>query len=173
MSDENVNHGHNGHGVEFEHEDLSTRGVFAFMIGLAVTAVIIYFIINGMYAFLDKYEKAQMTTASPLVSSTEVSSRRIEFAPGQGDYVEKKFKDNGAPMLEVDERGQLRNFVMDQEKQLNSYGWVDEKTGVAHIPIEVAMELIRQRGLPVRPEAIANAPAGKSPAAPKALAVTK
>jgi hypothetical protein len=168
MSDENLNHGHNGHGVEFEHEDLSTRGVFAFMIGLAVTAVIIYFIINGMYAFLDKYEKAQMSTASPLVSSTEVGSRR----PTK-DYVEKKFQDNGAPLLEIDERGQLRDFVMKQEEQLNSYGWLDEKAGVAHIPIERAMELTIQRGLPVRPEAIANAPAGKSLAAPKALAVTK
>ena len=32
MSDEIMNHGH-GHETEFEHEDLGTRGVFAFMIG--------------------------------------------------------------------------------------------------------------------------------------------
>lgn len=170
MSDETVNHGPNGHGVEFEHEDLSTRGVFAFMIGLAVTAVIIYFIINGMYAFLDKYEKAQMKTASPLVPSNEVSSRRIEYAPGQGDYVEKQFKDNGAPLLEIDERGQLRKFVMDQEKQLNSYGWVDEKAAVAHIPIQQAMDLLVQRGLPVKPEGSVNVPAAKGPAASKGTA---
>jgi hypothetical protein len=38
---------------------------------------------------------------------------------------------------------------MDQESQLNSYGWVDEKAGVAHIPIKRAMELLAQRGVPV------------------------
>jgi len=57
--------------------------------------------------------------------------------------MDKAFKDNGAPMLETNERGQFRDFLMNQEKQLRSYGWVDEKTGVARIPIERAMEFDR------------------------------
>ena len=39
---------------------------------------------------------------------------------------------------------------MNVEKELYSYGWVDEKAGTVHIPIERAMDLIAQRGLPVR-----------------------
>jgi len=152
MSEEITNHGQSGHGTEFEREDLSTRGVFVFMIGLAITGLVIYFIIIGMYSFLDRYERSQMTTASPLSPSTEVTSRHIDYAPGQGDYVDQKFKDNGAPMLEHDERGQFSDYLMNQEKHLNSYGWVDEQSGVAYIPIERAMELIRERGLPVLPQ---------------------
>jgi hypothetical protein len=148
MSDEIVNPGREN---EFEREDLSTRGVFAFMIGLAVFGVITYFIVVSMYHFLDNYERSQMTTASPLVTSKEVTSRHIDFAPGEGDYVEKKFEDNGAPLLEIDERTELRKYLMDQENQLNSYGWVDEKAGVARIPIERAMELTVGR-IPVRPQ---------------------
>ena len=147
MSDEMMNHGHGGHGVEFEREDLSTRGIFAFMIGLAIIGVVIYFIINGMYSYLDKYERAQSAAASPLVKPEEaagVSSRRVTK-----DYVENRFKDNGAPLLESDERTQFNDFLMSQERELNSYGWIDEKTGVARIPIERAMELVAQRGLPV------------------------
>jgi len=60
-------------------------------------------------------------------------------------------------MLETNERGQFRDFLMNQEKQLHSYGWVDEKDGVARIPIERAMELIVQRGLPVYPQGNADA----------------
>jgi hypothetical protein len=168
MSDETVNHGHSGHGVEFEREDLSTRGVFGFMIGLAITGVIIYFIITSMYTFLDKYERSQTTSASPLVKSEEsaqVGARRVT-----GDYVEKRFKENGAPLLEVDERGQFHDFLMNQEQQLHSYGWVDEKAGVAHIPIEKAMDLIVQRGLPVRPQGGA---AAISTAAPKTASAKK
>ena len=160
MSDEHLNHEH-GHGVEFEHEDLSTRGVFGFMIGLVVSGVIIYFIITGMYTFLDKYEQSQMTSSSPLVKAQDsamVGARRVTK-----DYVEKKFIDNGAPLLEVDERGQLSTFVLDQEKQLHSYGWVDEKAGVAHIPIDQAMDMIAKRGLPVCPQGCASA----TPAASK------
>jgi hypothetical protein len=163
------NPGHSGDEAGFEREDLGSRGVFAFMIGLAVVGVVIYFIISGMYSFLDKYERSQMATASPLAPSTEVTSRHIDFAPGHGDYVDEKFKNNGAPILEYDERGQFRDFLMNQENQLNSYGWVDENAGVAHIPIERAMELTVQRGMPVYSQSSAglaasapgNAPAKK------------
>src|SRR5271165_1626251 len=124
MSDELMNHGHSGHETEFEREDLGTRGVFAFMIGLSVIGVVIYFVIVGMYSFLDNYERSQMATASPLVTSKGAMSRVVTQAD-----MDKAFKDNGAPMLETNEHGQFRDFLMDQEKQLNSYGWVDEKAG--------------------------------------------
>ncbi len=162
MSDEKLNQGHAGHGTEFEHEDLSTRGVFAFMIGLAVIGVVIYFIIIGMYTFLDKYERSQMATASPLVTSKGAISRVVTQ-----DDMDKMFKDNGAPMLETNERGQFKDFLLNQENQLNSYGWVDEKAGVAHIPIDQAMQLIVQRGLPVLPaesNTTAASAANKTPA---------
>jgi hypothetical protein len=170
MSDEHLNHGHSGHGVEYEREDLGTRGIFGFMIGLAITGVIIYFIVTSMYKFLDKYEQSQMTSSSPLTrpeDSAMVGARRLP--PG---YAENRFKDNGAPLLEVDERGQLSTFVLDQEKQLHSYGWVDEKAGVARIPIDQAMDLIAKRGLPVYPQGCANAApaAGEKPTAKKAAA---
>jgi hypothetical protein len=144
MSDEIKNHGHGHHETEFEREDLGTRGVFMFMAGLVVSGIVIYFIIVGMYSFLDKYERSQMVTASPLVTTKGSMSRVVT----QED-MDKKFKDNGAPMLETNERGQLRDFLMNEEVQLNSYGWVDEKAGVAHIPIDRAMDLLVQRGLPV------------------------
>lgn len=165
MSDE-LNHAHSNPETSFEREDLSTRGVFVFMIGLAITGLVIYFIIIGMYSFLDKYEHDQMSTASPLVTSRGPAARVVTK-----DYMEK-FKDNGAPMLESNERGQFKDFLLKQEDQLNSYGWVDEQSGVAHIPIERAMDLIVERGLPVLPahETAANAASAKAPVANQAAA---
>lgn len=171
MSDDHLNHAHSGHGVEFEHEDLSTRGVFGFFVGLAITGVIIYFIVSAMYTFLDKYEQSQMTASSPLMKAEDsamVGARRVTQ-----DYVEKKFSDNGAPLLEVDERGQLHKYVLDQEKHLNSYGWVDEKAGVAHIPIARAMELMSQRGLPVYQPGSASQASTASQKAPAKKAAAK
>ncbi len=161
MSDE-MKHSHSGQGAGFEHEDLSTRGVFAFMIGLGIVGLVIYFIIVGMYTFLDNYERSQMTTASPLVTSKGAMSRVVTQADA-----DRAFKDNGAPMLETNERGQFSGFLMNQENQLNSYGWVDEKAGVAHIPIERAMELIEQRGLPVCPNGCAQTNTASKAPAPK------
>jgi hypothetical protein len=171
MSDEHLNHGHAGHGVEYEHEDLSTRGVFGFFVGLAVTGIVIYSIITGMYKFLDKYEQSQMTASSPLTKPEDtemVGARRVP-----PDYVENRFKNNGAPLLEVDERGQLHKFVMDQEKQLNSYGWVDEKAGVARIPIDRAIEIVAQRGLPVYTQGATSAAKDSGQKAPAKKAAAK
>ncbi len=167
MNDEVRNHGQSGDEAGFEREDLGTRGVFAFMIGLAIVGVVIYFIIVGMYTFLDKYERSKMATASPLVTSKDAMSRVVTQAD-----MDKAFQDNGAPMLEINERGQFRDFLVNQENQLNSYGWVDEKAGVAHIPIERAMELTVLRGLPVCPQSCANlktTAASKAPT-PKSVA---
>jgi hypothetical protein len=150
MSEEMMNYGHSSDETEFEHEDLGTRGIFVFLFGLVVSGLVIYFIIYGMYSFLDKYEKSQMKTASPLVTSTAAAARVVTQ-----DDMDKAFKENGAPMLETNERGQFRDFLMDQENQLNSYGWVDEKAGVAHIPIERAMELTVGK-LPVYSQASAD-----------------
>ena len=156
-----MNHGPSGHETGFEREDLGTRGVFIFMIGLAIFGVVIYFIIAGMYSFLDKYERSQMATASPFVTSKGAISRVVTQAD-----MDKAFKDNGAPMLET-ANAASSDFLMNQENQLNSYGWVDEKAGVAHIPIERAMALTVQRGLPVYPQGSADenkTAASKAPA---------
>jgi hypothetical protein len=156
MSNEQLNQ---GHGADFEREDLSTRGVFAFMIGLAVVGFVIYFILVGMYKKLDDIQRSQMATASPLVTSKSTMSRVVT----QND-MDKAFKDNGAPMLEVTEGVDLQKDLVNQENRLNSYGWVDENAGVAHIPIEHAMDLIVQRGLPVLP---ADGPPGSATPASK------
>jgi hypothetical protein len=160
MSDEILNHGHTNE-ADFEHEDLGSRGLFVFMISLVISGVVIYFIIDGMYGFLDKYERSQMTTASPLIANPGVVTRVVTQAD-----MDKAFKDNGAPMLETNERGQFRDFLLNQEDQLNSYGWVNKDAGVAHIPIERAMDLLVQEKLPVYPQSAADASAtSKAPAA--------
>jgi hypothetical protein len=40
-----------------------------------------------------------------------------------------------------------------QADLLEGYGWVDREAGVVRLPIERAMELLLERGLPTRPEA--------------------
>jgi hypothetical protein len=54
--------------------------------------------------------------------------------------------------------GQTAAFVESRENPvLNSYGWVDQKSGVARIPVQQAMTIISQRGLPARPASTATA----------------
>jgi hypothetical protein len=61
------------------------------------------------------------------------------------------------PRLEENERTELRSYSVDEERKLATYDWVDKDKGIVRIPIERAMELIVQRGLPVRPAGSASA----------------
>ncbi len=57
------------------------------------------------------------------------------------------------PRLQSNPRQDLLEMRAEQDAVLNSYGWVDRRAGIVHIPIGRAIELLAQRGLPSRPEA--------------------
>jgi hypothetical protein len=141
MSEETKHAAPGNHGG-FEREDMSARAVFGFLVGLAIVTVLVYFVLQGVYSYLDSYERAHQPPQNPLVQKTEADTRQV--TPDETG----KFPQ---PSLETNERQQLNDVRLPEEESLNSYGWVDQKAGVVHIPIERAMELVAQRGLPVRP----------------------
>ena len=150
MSEETIKRGKTSARGEFEREDLSAKSVFTFLVGLAAVCVLVYFILRGMYAYLDAYQQAHQLPQNPLVKTTKADTRMV----GPEDIT--RFPQ---PRLEKNERLEINDFRLQEEKTLNSYGWVDEQAGAVHIPIERAMQLVAQRGLPTRP------PNGQNPAA--------
>lgn len=54
------------------------------------------------------------------------------------------------PRLQPAPRLDLLGYLKDEQSALSSYGWVDRTNGVVHIPIDRAMQLLLQQGLPVR-----------------------
>jgi hypothetical protein len=54
------------------------------------------------------------------------------------------------PRLQVTAPKDLNQYLAAQNEILNSYGWVDQQAGVVRIPIQRAMDLLLQKGLPVR-----------------------
>jgi hypothetical protein len=55
-----------------------------------------------------------------------------------------------APRLQSNPAGDYQKLRGEQEALLHTYGWADKKSGLVRIPIERAMELIAERGLPAR-----------------------
>lgn len=153
-----------GHNDSFETEDLSPTGVLYFMAGLAVVCVAIYFIVAGMYRFLDARDKSHQEPMNPMVQVTNEDPR----SPTDADT--KRFPE---PRLEHNERGQLIDVVQQQDQILASYDWVDQKSGVVRIPIDKAMELLAQRGLPVLPQGGAAVAAKPGKTEPKAKPAKK
>jgi hypothetical protein len=144
-----------GHG-SYEHSDLRAAGISYFLLGLGVATMVAMLALGGVYDFLDRRERALQPAVSPLVTNVPSDTRHI--APG---YPQSVFPD---PKLEENERGQLYGYRLRQEETLYSYGWVDEKSGTVRIPIERAMDLLVQRGLPVRAQGSGMGASTASPA---------
>jgi hypothetical protein len=126
----------------YERQDLQVSGILYFLLAIVVGAAICMVGLRGLFAFLDHREKASQPQVNPLLTNLPADTRHIVSG-----YPQSVFPN---PKLEEDERGQLNDIRTNEEKVLYSYGWVDEKSGTMHIPIERAMDLIVKRGLPVR-----------------------
>lgn len=64
------------------------------------------------------------------------------------------------PNLELNPHVDLAALRSRENAELESYGWVDRKAGVVRIPIDRAIDLLAERGLPFR---ASNAPAAVGP----------
>ena len=88
----------NNDGVEFEREDLSAGGIFAFLVGLAIVGILMHLILAGMYRYLDTYEKIHQTQPGPMARPAPADMRQA--VPQEAN----KFP---TPRLETNERAQF------------------------------------------------------------------
>jgi hypothetical protein len=144
----------------YERTDIGIAGVLYFLLGLLVAGILVYFVVNGLYAFLQKRSDAEQTPINPLVTNAPADTRHIER-----DYPRTAFPD---PKLEEDERGQLNGIRLKEEQTLSTYDYVDKNAGTIRIPIDRAMDLIALRGLPTRAQSsTTTAPTQQSKAEPE------
>jgi hypothetical protein len=142
---------HNGHpSRDHEHSDVRIGGVVKFLMILIVSGVLIQFLLSGMWKWFG-HSVAPTEPQSPFAGPREL--------PPQ-------------PRLQVHPRDDLQFYLQAEQEKLNTYG-ADPATGAIHIPIDRAMELVMQRGLPSRqqppsgaaPSAVQTAPVGFVPPA--------
>jgi hypothetical protein len=141
----------NGHG-SFERRDVGISGVLYFLLGLALLGLMAGGVVIGLFHYLDNRTEAQQTPVSPLVTNAPKDTRHLppEYNGNYQEYLQRNFP---SPQLEIDERTELNKDRLREEQTLNTYGWIDQSAGVVRIPIDRAMDLIAQRGLPTRTQA--------------------
>ena len=75
------------------------------------------------------------------------------------------------PRLQVTAPLDLKRYHREQGEILQGYGWVDSQAGIVRIPVDRAMDLLLQKGYPVRGSSSAEGGQAKTsrPAAPSAV----
>ena len=126
----------------YERQDIGVSGVLYFLGGLALAGLFVYFVVSGIFSYLEKNSEANQTPVSPLVTNAPADTRKLPS--DYQDYLKQNFP---TPQLEINERNQLDKIRIDEAQTLNTYDWVDQKAGTVRIPIDRAMDLIAQRGL--------------------------
>lgn len=109
-----------------ETTDINARGVAWSAVALMIMIAVLFFALRGLYG----------------VFTDRRPSNAI--APQNG-------APSPEPRLQVDEVRDLGRLHEHEDSILNSYGWVDQKAGIVRIPIERAMDIVAQRGLPAPP----------------------
>jgi hypothetical protein len=147
-----TSHGHgneemHNEDVAHEHSDINIRAVIMATVVIAVVCLMTAALMYGLFWFvLEKQAEARDPRLSPLAApATKMPPTTLE-SPAFGGAPE--------PRLLTDEPRNLQQVRGRASDVLQGYGWVDERGGVARIPIEEAKKLIAERGLPVRPDPV-------------------
>lgn len=139
VSDHDLEYGPNPPGAKYEHSDIDPAVGYKFAVWLAVAMALSFGIVYGAFRFFDSR-----------AASTNAAAQRFPLAAS----VEQR---RPTPALQTQPFRDLYLLRGEETKRLEAYGWVDKDGGVTHIPVERAMELMLQKGFPVRTDA---APAG-------------
>lgn len=142
----------------YERQDIGVAGILYFLLGLLVFGVFVYLVAAVMYSYLEKRSNAEQAPVNPLVTNAPADTRKLPV--DYKDYLKQNFP---SPQLEIDERGQLDKIRRDEEETLSTYNYIDKSAGTVRIPIDRAMDLIAQRGLPVREESAIHTVAPAQP----------
>lgn len=130
--------------VSFETRDIRSGLILKLLAWMAVVIVLSYIFTIGIYRGLIFYWDSART---PMVPSHVGMPATMPPEPML----------QGMPGHLSDPQQDMREKLAEDSKDNSSYKWIDEKNGIAEIPVEDAMKIIVEKGLPAN----AAAPAEK------------
>lgn len=122
----------NPSGPDFADRDVSTRKIIWFCVGVTLFAVAAALFLRWLFFAFER----QARQAEEVVSAY---ARDARILPPE-------------PRLQVDEAGTWAREQARQKALISGYAWVDPGRGVVRIPVDRAMDILAERGLPARAE---------------------
>jgi hypothetical protein len=115
--------------VHHEPGDVNARALTKF--GMAMAGLIVIFLV-GLWGMFDYLIHREAELGLPMSASAMVNAQ----------------KHPPDPQLQAHPAQDMRNWRAAEESAMQQYAWKDPDKGIVQIPVERAMELIAQRGLP-------------------------
>jgi hypothetical protein len=125
-------------GSGHEHTDANVWIIVKFGLWLVISAILIHIGLGFLFGLWVK-QSEEPVAQFPLATGQE---QRLPAAPRLQQFPENEFYD----------------FRRREDAVLKEYGWVNKEAGVVRMPIDEAMRLTVERGLPVRAQQPTNTP---------------
>jgi hypothetical protein len=107
------------------------RGIALFSAGLIISVTVVQVVLGlAMQHFARKEDRPE------------------SLDPGRFAHDVDQFP---VPQLQKNPAVDLARMKEEERRRIDAYGWVDREAGIAHIPVERAMDILAQRGLPKVP----------------------
>jgi hypothetical protein len=139
----------------YEVSDANTGSIVVFLVALFVSVGVFFAVCFFFGIIINRGLDQQDGPTNKWAALNQIAPRRaIESNPAlQQQQLARLTQQFPTPRLETDDgNADLTELHQREDLLLNYYSWVDQPGGAVRIPIDRAMELIAQRGLPVAPE---------------------
>jgi hypothetical protein len=138
----------------FEHTDVRVAGIAIFLTALTVFVVVAGLLSYGIGKVINAHLAKEDATKSKWAKTVDVRPwGNMASNPELQNKMAELTQQLPTPKLQTDDGLQdTANLHAKEDLLLEHYSWADQGQGKVRIPIERAMELMAQRGLPVAPQ---------------------
>ena len=144
----------------YERSDVGIAGVVVFLVALAVFAAVAGLLCYGIGKVINAHMNKEDGPNNKWTKTVDVRQLgNLPSNPELQNKIAEMTQSIPTPRVQSDEGDQdIADLHAREDLLLNYYSWVNESQGKVRIPIERAMELIAQQGLPVAPKVQAEPP---------------
>ncbi|MGD1106392.1 MAG: hypothetical protein ABR865_05065 [Terracidiphilus sp.] len=137
----------------FERSDANVTGIVVFLTALAIFVAVTGFLCYGIGKVINAHMNKEDGPNSKWTKTVDV--RQLGNMPSSPELQNKMAEITQTfptPRVQTDDGNQdVADLHAREDLLLSNYSWVDQSKGTVRIPIDQAMKLIAQRGLPVAP----------------------
>jgi hypothetical protein len=137
--------------VDYDRSDLSPKGILYFLIGLFIVGIFIELVVWAMFRFMAHSEVLfAHGQQHPMAAQAPPPTTPDSVLQNTPQVNLSLFPQ---PRLQTNDAGEMSQYLQSEQELLDPKQPFVDGSGAVHIPVSLAMQLIAERGLPVRPKA--------------------
>ncbi len=137
----------------YEQTDVRVTGILVFLTSLAIFVGVCGIVTYGMGKLINAHMNKEDGPNSKWTKTAEIRELgNLPSNPEMQNKVAEITRNFPTPRVQTDDGNQdVADLHQREDLLLDHYTWIDQSQGKVRIPIERAMQLIAQKGLPVAP----------------------